>query len=161
MILQNPENPNRRLYLPAIETVARSLDVQLSVPDVRNDLDIETAITEAGRGLNAGLIVLPGPFTGAHRGSIIALAARHRLPAVYPFRFFVANGGLIAYGLDSVDIIRRAASYVDRIFKGEKPGDLPVQQPTKFELVINLETAKALGLTVPLTLQVAADEVIE
>jgi len=110
---------------------------------------------------NGGLIVLPGPITIAHRELITALAARHRLPAAYAFRFFVTGGGLLSYGIDSADQSRQAAGYVDRILKGEKPGDLPVQQPTKFELVINLKTAKALGIEVPPTLLARADEVIE
>ncbi len=110
---------------------------------------------------NAALIVLPGVFTFVHRGAIIALAARHRLPAVYPYRYHVTGGGLISYGVETVDLYRRAASYVDRILKGEKPADLPVQAPTKFELVINLKAAQALGLTVPPTLLGRADEVIE
>jgi putative ABC transport system substrate-binding protein len=105
--------------------------------------------------------VLASPITNLHRELIIALAARHRLPAVYSYRYFVADGGLMSYGADVVDLFRRAASYVDRILMGAKPGDLPVQQPTKFELVINLKTAKALGLEVPLFLQQRADEVIE
>jgi len=105
--------------------------------------------------------VLPDLFNATNRQSIIALAARHRLPAIYPFRYFVASGGLISYGTEVLDTYRQAASYVDRILKGERPSDLPIQQPTKYELVINLKTAKALGLTVPNTLLAAADEVIE
>jgi putative ABC transport system substrate-binding protein len=105
--------------------------------------------------------VLPDLFTATNRRSIIALAARHRLPAVYPFRYFVTSGGLMSYGTEVLDTYRQAASYIDRILKGERPSDLPVQQPTKFELVINLKAAKALGLTVANTLLVAADEVIE
>ena len=105
--------------------------------------------------------MLPDLFNATNRQSIIALAARHRLPAIYPFRYFVASGGLISYGTEVLDTYRQAASYVDRILKGERPSDLPIQQPTKYELVINLKTAKALGLTVPNTLLVAADEVIE
>jgi putative ABC transport system substrate-binding protein len=108
-----------------------------------------------------GVLVLPTVFTVSHRDAIIALAARYRLPAVYSFRFFAADGGLMSYGSDLADLHRRSAAYVDRILKGDRPGDLPVQQPTKFDLVINLKTAKALGLSVPLTLQVAADAVIE
>ena len=106
-------------------------------------------------------MVLPDISATNHRDLIIALAARHRLPAVYPFRYFAANGGLVSYGSDVADGYRRAASYVDRILKGDKPSDLPVQTPTKFELVINLKTAKALGLTVPISMQQLADEVIE
>jgi len=107
------------------------------------------------------LLVLPDNFINAHRKLIVALAERHRLPAIYPFRFFVSDGGLLSYGVNVVDMYRGAASYVDRILRGAQPGDLPVQQPTKFELVINLKTAKALGLDVPLHLQQLADELIE
>jgi putative ABC transport system substrate-binding protein len=114
----------------------------------------------AGRS-NGGLIVLPDIVTQVHRELVIALAARHHMPAIYPFRYFPASGGLMSYGIDPVDMFRRAASYIDRILKGEKPADLPVQAPTKYELVINLKTAKALGLDVPLHLQQLADEVIE
>ena len=110
---------------------------------------------------NGGLIILPGAVSTTHRDSIIASASRYRLPAVYPQRYFAASGGLLAYGQDQFDQYRRAASYVDRILKGEKPGDLPIQTPTKFDLVINLKTAKALGLDVPPALLARADEVIE
>jgi putative ABC transport system substrate-binding protein len=108
-----------------------------------------------------GMILLPDSFTTTNRKPIIEAVARHRLPAVFPFKFFAAEGGLLSYGVDNSELYRRAAIYVDRILKGEKPADLPVQQPTKFELVINLKTAKALGLTVPPTLLSTADEVIE
>jgi len=110
---------------------------------------------------NGGLIVLPDAFTGTHRKQIIEQAARHHVPAVYPYGFIAVEGGLMSYGIDVTDLYQRAASYVDRIFRGTKPSDLPVQQPTKFELIINLKTAKALGLTVPPTLLTRADEVIE
>ena len=120
-----------------------------------------TASLTFARGSNCGLIVTISPLALRHRELIIALAARHRLPAVYPWRVFVADGGLISYGPDDIDQYRRAAGYVDRILKGEKPADLPVQPPTKFELVINLKTAKALGLDMPPTLLARADEVIE
>jgi putative tryptophan/tyrosine transport system substrate-binding protein len=122
---------------------------QLPVQDAAG---IERAIASLGRDVNAGLIVLPDIFHFAHCGLIVALAAQHRLPAIYPFRLFVTAGGLISYGIDLADLYLRAASYLDRILKGSKPADLPIQQPTKFELVINLKTAKALGLTVPPTL---------
>jgi putative ABC transport system substrate-binding protein len=105
--------------------------------------------------------VLPAPSSGVHAGAMVAAAARHRLPAIYPFRSFAARGGLLSYGADTVDIIRHAAGYVDRILRGEMPGDLPVQFPTKYETVINLKTAKSLGLTVPSSLLATADEVIE
>ena len=122
---------------------------------------IERGLSAFARDPNGGLIVVPNPGTSIHRELIIAQAARHRLPAAYPYRYFVTAGGLISYGTDNLDLWRRAAGYIDRILKGEKPADLPVQQPTKFELVINLRTAKALGLDVPPTLLARADEVIE
>jgi len=145
----------------AMQGVAPSLGVELSPIGVRDVADIERALTAFARVSDGGLIVTASPLTGVHRDRIIALAAQHRLPAVYPFRFHVAADGLISYGPDLIDQYRRAASYVDRILKGEKPADLPVQAPTKYELVINLKTAKALGLTVPDTLLARADEVIE
>jgi len=135
--------------------------VEVSPIDARDTSELERAVTDFARSSNGGLIVPASTPAIVHRKLIIALAARHRLPAVYPYRFFVANGGLISYGADSVDSYRRAAGYVDRILKGEKPADLPVQSPTKYELVINLKTAKALGLDVPPTLLARADEVIE
>jgi putative ABC transport system substrate-binding protein len=128
---------------------------------VRDAIDIERAITAFGGQSNGGLIVQPDGITSAHRQLIIDLAAKHGLPAVYPFRFFATDGGLMAYGVNVVDQFRRAASYIDRILRGAKPADLPVQAPTKFELVINLKTAKALGLKIPESLLVRADEVIE
>ena len=128
---------------------------------VRDAGEIERAITAFARSSNGGLIVTGSPLTLVHRDLIITLAARHRLPAVYPFRYFATSGGLISYGPDTVDPFRRAAGYVDRILKGEKPADLPVQAPTKYELVVNLKTAKALGLEIPSSVLARADEVIE
>ena len=122
---------------------------------------MEKAVAGVAAKTNGSVIVLPDIFTTVHRDSIIALADRHRLPGVYPFRYFATQGGLVSYGVDAEDLFRRSASYVDRILKGEKPADLPVQAPTKYELVINLKTAKALGLEVPPTLLARADEVIE
>jgi putative ABC transport system substrate-binding protein len=145
----------------AIQTVAPLLGVELRPVDVRDATEIERAVTTFGRGSNGGLIVTGSASSTVHRGPIIRLAAHHRLPAVYPFRRFVADGGLISYGPDNIDQYRRAAGYVDRILKGEKPADLPVQAPTKYELVINLQTAKALGLEIPPMLLARADEVIE
>jgi putative tryptophan/tyrosine transport system substrate-binding protein len=144
-----------------IQAAAPSLGVDLRVADVRDAGEIERAITAFARGSNGGLIVTGSPAAIFHRGLIVALAARHRLPAVYPVRAFAVAGGLISYGADSVDQLRRAAGYIDRILKGEKPADLPVQAPTKYELVINLKTAKAFGLDVAPTLLARADEVIE
>jgi ABC-type uncharacterized transport system substrate-binding protein len=145
----------------AVQIVAPSLGVELSPVDVRDAHEIERAVTAFARGLNGGLIVTASASGVAHRELITTLAARHKLPAVFSARFYVASGGLISYAPDSIDPYRRAAGYVDRILKGEKPADLPVQAPTKYELVINLKTAKALGLEVPATLIARADEVIE
>ena len=145
----------------AIQSVAPSLGVELSPVNVRDAGEIERAITAFARASNGGLIVTASALAIVHRDLIITLAARHKLPAVYPYRYFVAGGGLISYGPDTIDQYRRAAGYVDRILKGEKPADLPVQAPTKYELVINLKTAKALGLDVPRSLLARADEVIE
>jgi putative tryptophan/tyrosine transport system substrate-binding protein len=145
----------------AIQSVAPSLGVELTPVNVRDPGEIERAVTTFARSVNGGLITTGSAATALHRDLIIALAARHRLPAVYIERFFVTAGGLISYGPDFVDQFRHAAGYVDRILKGEKPADLPVQAPTKYELVINLKTAKALGLTVPDSLLARADEVIE
>ncbi len=147
--------------LGAIQSVAPSLGVEVSPIDARDAGDIERAITAFARLPNGGLIVTASPIAFIHRGLIISQAARHKLPAVYPLRFFVAGGGLISYGPDSIDQYRQAARYVDRILKGEKPADLPVQAPTKFELVVNLKAAKAIGLTVPPSVLARADEVIE
>ena len=147
--------------LGAIQSVAPSFGVEVRPIDVRDAGEIERAITAFARSANGGLIVTGSPATSVHRKLIIALAARHQLPAVYSTRYFVTDGGLISYGPDFVDEFSRAAAYVDRILKGEKPADLPVQAPTKYELVINLKTAKALGLDVPHSLLARADEVIE
>jgi putative ABC transport system substrate-binding protein len=145
----------------AIQSAAPSLGVEVSPVNVRDAPEIERGIAAFARSGNGGLIVTGSPLSLVHRDLIIALAARHRLPTVYFLRPFVTSGGLISYGPDVVDQFRRAAGYVDRILKGEKPADLPVQTPTKYELVINLKTAKALGLDVPATVLARADEVIE
>jgi putative ABC transport system substrate-binding protein len=145
----------------AIQAVAPSVGVELSPVNMRDASEMERAIAAFARSGNGGLIVTSSALSVLHRELIIALAARHKLPAVYYRRYFVTSGGLISYGFDIVDMYRRAAAYVDRIFRGEKPADLPVQAPTKYELVINLKTAKALGLTVPHPLLASADEVIE
>jgi putative tryptophan/tyrosine transport system substrate-binding protein len=147
--------------LAAIQTAAPSFGVELSPVGVRDAGEIERVITRFAQGSNGGLIVTGSPLTAVHRDLIIALAAKHRLPAVYPYRYFATTGGLISYGADLTDQYRRAAGYVDRILKGDKAGDLPVQAPTKYELVINLKTAKTLGLDVPPQLLARADEVIE
>jgi putative ABC transport system substrate-binding protein len=144
-----------------IQSVAQSLGVEVSPVNVRDPSEIERAVATFARTPNAGLIVTGSALATVHRRLIINLAARHKLPAAYVSRYFVTDGGLISYGADLLDQYRQAAGYVDRILKGEKPADLPVQAPTKYELVINLKTAKALGLTVPDTLLARADEVIE
>jgi putative tryptophan/tyrosine transport system substrate-binding protein len=144
----------------AVRSVAQSLDIELTPVDVRNTDEIEPAMVAFARSGNGGVIVSPGG-TAARRKLIISLAARYKLPSVYPYRYYPVDGGLISYGPNTHDLVRRAAGYVDRILKGEKPADMPVQAPTKYELVINLTTAKALGLTVPLSLLARADEVIE
>src|SRR5215469_6513680 len=159
VILDLDQPPNVAIWYALEATAAPSFGVRVTAVDMHSE--IESVIGDFAHEPNGGLIVLPGPFINDHRESIIALAARHHLPAIYPFRFFVANGGLVSYGSDPTDLSRQAAVYVDRILKGAKPSDLPVQQPTKFELVINLKTAKALGLDVSPMLLDRADEVIE
>ena len=148
-------------YLGSFEAGARKLGAEPVVLRAHTNTQIEAALAELAAQAGAGLIVMPDVSMLAHRELITSLTARHRLPAVYPFRYYAALGGLISYGTDITDLYRRAAPYLDRILKGEKPADLPVQAPTKFELVINLKAAKALRLTVPKTLLVRADEVIE
>ena len=147
--------------LGAIQSVAPSFGVELRPVGVADANEIERGITAFARDPNGALIVTVGPGAIRHREMIIGLAARHKLPAVYPYRFFATDGGLIAYGPDTIEPYRRAAGYVDRILKGEKPADLPMQAPTKYDLVINLKTARALGLDVPPQLLARADEVIE
>src|SRR5262249_44667167 len=144
-----------------IQAAAPSLGFELRVVDMRDTGEIERAIAAFAQGSDSGLIVTGSPAAIIHRDLVITLAARHRLPAVYPGRYYAVAGGLISYGADSVDQLPRAAGYVDRILKGEKPADLPVQAPTKYELAINLKTAKTLGLDVPTSLITRADEVIE
>jgi putative tryptophan/tyrosine transport system substrate-binding protein len=160
-IIFDPDNPSQIAYLEAIEAAAPSFGVQLTRADVRNAAEIERAINAFAQQPNGALLVAPNAVTILHRDLIIALAARHRLPVVYPYRFFATNGGFISYGVDLPDLYREAASYVDRILKGAKPGDLPVQLASKLELVVNLKTAKALGLTIPEPFLQHADEVIE
>jgi putative tryptophan/tyrosine transport system substrate-binding protein len=160
-ILRDPTIASGIGQFGAIQSAAPSLGMEAIPVDVRDAGEIERGIAALARSSNGGVVVTGSPEASRHRHLIVALAARHRLPAVYPYRSFVIDGGLIAYGPDMVDQYRRAAGYVDRILKGEKPADLPVQAPTKYELVINLKTAKALGLEVPPTLLARADEVIE
>jgi len=161
VVFRDPALASGGGQLGAIQSVAPSLGVELSPVNVRDPAEIERAISAFAREPNGGLIVTGSALATTHRDLIIALAARHRLPAVYPQRHYVIGGGLICYGPDTVDPFRRAAGYIDRILKGEKPEDLPVQAPTKYDLVINLKTAKALGLELPPMLLARADEVIE
>jgi putative ABC transport system substrate-binding protein len=161
MIYNPPTSPFAGCYLRPFEAAGPAYGVQTSAAAVHNDVDIENAFDALAREPGGGVVVLSDTFTGIHREQIVSLAARYRLPAVYPFRRFADIGGLLSYGIDSDDMFRRAASYVDRILKGAKPADLPVQAPTKYELVVSLKTAKALGLDVPPTLLARADEVIE
>jgi len=160
-VLRDSAIPTGIGQFAVIQSVSRSVGVEVSPLNLRDAGEIEPALTAFARPGNGGLIVTASPSSVVHRELTVALAARHKLPAVYWERFFVAAGGLISYGPDQIDQFRGAAGYVDRILKGEKPADLPVQAPTKYELVINLKTAKALGLEVPPTLLARADEVIE
>jgi putative tryptophan/tyrosine transport system substrate-binding protein len=160
-IMFNPDTARVSVYVPSFERAARSLKVVPIVAPVHDDLEIETAIIALGRESGGGLVVMSDIFTAAHGVPIISAPARNMVPAVYWASEFARFGGLLSYGADLVDMWRRAAPYVDRILRGAKPGDLPVQFPTKFEMAVNLKTAKALGLTVPPNLLAVADEVIE
>jgi putative ABC transport system substrate-binding protein len=160
-IMFNPDTAAASAYMPSLETAARSLGMAAIMAPVRSDAEIENAILAFGREPGGGLVVMQDIFTTVHGASIVSAAARNRVPDVYSVSYFARTGGLLSYGIDQVDLLRRAASYVDRILRGEKPGDLPVQLPTKFEMVLNLKTAKALGLVVPPSILVRADEVIE
>jgi len=161
LILSNPKTVPYDYFLHGAEAAAPSLGLQIVPGRVENTADIERTIESLAQVPDGGMILPPDTTTVVNRDLIIALAARHRLPAIYSLRFFVTGGGLMSYGTDFVNLFRQAASYVDRILRGAKPGDLPVQQPTKFETAINLKTARALDLTVPPGLLIAADEVIE
>jgi putative ABC transport system substrate-binding protein len=158
-------NPDTTPFYPAflreLGAAPETLAVELSASPVHDEAEVEAAITSFARGPGSGLIAAPDAFINNNRRVVMALTERHRLPAIYGLRQFVTEGALISYGPDTADIVRRSAAYVDRILKGENPGDLPVQAPTKYELVINLKTARALGLDVPPTLLARADEVIE
>jgi putative tryptophan/tyrosine transport system substrate-binding protein len=160
-VLRDTSNPSQTAQYGAIQAVAPSLKVEVTPVNMRDASEIERAVASIARAPDGGLIVTAGAAAVRHRDLIVTLAARHKLPAVYWERFFAAAGGLISYGADVADQYRRAANYVDRILRGEKPAALPVQAPTKYELVINLKTAKALGLEIPPTLLARADEVIE
>jgi putative tryptophan/tyrosine transport system substrate-binding protein len=161
VVLYYPENPNWQEHLRTIEAAAPAIGMTISAAPVTNASEIARRIEASAQKPNAGLIVVPSGLTTINREMIAGLAARHRLPAVYAHTYFATSGGLVSYGSNNNDLFRRAAEYVDRILRGTKPADLPVQAPTKFELAINLKAAKALGLTVPNSLLVSADEVIE
>jgi len=160
-LVGDPKSPVYNYFIRAAQTAGRSLAIELVPAPVENAADIDRTIESFAGVPNGGLILPPDITTITHRGLVISLAAKYRLPAVYPFRLFVAEGGLISYGTDQIDMFGQTASYVDRILRGAKPADLPVQTPTKYETALNLKTAKALGLTVSPGLIVAADEVIE
>jgi putative ABC transport system substrate-binding protein len=160
-IMFNPDTASVSTYMPSFETAGRSLNVAPIIAPVHSELEIETAIVALGHEPRGGLVVMPDAFTSVHRAPIILAAARNNVPTVYSLSYFARDGGLLSYGPDNVDNFRRAASYVDRILHGAKPGDLPVQFPAKFEMAVNLTTAKALGLTVPQSILLRADEVIE
>jgi putative ABC transport system substrate-binding protein len=161
LVIFDPKNPITSRRIRAIETAAQSLSIQLTRAAIRDVSDIERSIKTFATESKGSLVALASPFMDDHRAIISASAMQHRLPAIYAWRFYVTSGGLMSYGTDIIDQFRRAASYVDRILRGAKPSDLPVQLPTKYELVINLRTATALGLTVPDTVLARADEVIE
>jgi putative ABC transport system substrate-binding protein len=160
-IMFNPDTSPASAYMPSVETAARSLNVVPIITTVHSDVEIEAAIVALGREPGGGLVVMPDNFAQVYRASIILTAARNNVPAVYANATFARDGGLLSYGPDWADTWHRAASYVDRILRGAKPGDLPVQFPTKFEIAVNLKTAKSLGLTVPQSILLRADEVIE
>jgi putative tryptophan/tyrosine transport system substrate-binding protein len=160
LVFRDPTSAAGIGQFAAVRSVAQSLGVELTPVNVRDTDEIERAVAAFARSGNGGVIVTAGG-TAAHRKLIISLAARYKLPSVYPYRYYAVDGGLITYGPNSHDQVRRAAGYVDRILKGEKPADMPVQAPTKYELIVNLKTAKTLGLTIPQSLLATADEVIE
>jgi putative ABC transport system substrate-binding protein len=160
-IMFNPDTAPVTSFMPSLETAARSLKVTPITAPVHSDTEIDTAITALGREPGGGLVVMPDGFTQGHRAAIILAAARANVPTVYWSSDFARDGGLLSYGVDLVDIFRRAASYVDRILRGAKPADLPVQFPTRFEMVVNRKTATALGLAIPPSILLRATEVIE
>jgi len=161
-LLYNPDiAPFASYYFGPFEAAASAFSLQPTEAAARDDTDIEGAIAALGRDSGSGLVVMPDIFTAVHRGTIIGQTAHYRVPAVYPFRYWVADGGLMAYGIDVPNLFRQAASYVDRILRGSTPKDLPVQNPERFEFVINLQTARALGIEVPPMLLALADEAID
>ena len=161
-IMFNPDTyPNVSVYMPSFEAAGRSLKVEPIIAPVHSDEEIEATITALGREPGGGLVVMPGGNIAGRSATIILATARSNVPAVYWTSEDARDGGLLSYGVEGVDLFRRAATYVDRILRGAKPGDLPVQFPTKFEMVVNLKTAKTLGLAVPLSIRLRTDEVIE
>ncbi len=161
MVFNPATTPYAEIYLKPFKAAGASFAVEAIAAPVRNSSELESVVSAQARGLNSGLIVMPDGFMNVHRAEIVSLAARYHLPVVYPWRFFAEVGGLLSYGSEQRDLFRLAATYVDCVLRGANPSELPVQAPIKFELVINLKTAKALGLDVPLELQGRADEVIE
>jgi putative tryptophan/tyrosine transport system substrate-binding protein len=162
-IIYNPDSAPAAgtFFLTPFTDAARQFNVQPITAQVRNPAEIESAIAKLGGEPKSGLMVMPDNFTSVHRKLIISLAAQFRIPTIYPYRYFAEEGGLLSYGVDTSDLFRRAAEYASRILRGAKPADLPVRAPTKFELVINLRTAKALGIVIPKMLLAGADQVIE
>jgi putative ABC transport system substrate-binding protein len=160
-LIANPGTTPYAVFLRSVKTAVQRLGIELISALVHDTTELEAAISAQGREPGGAIVVLPDVFTSIHQELIVQLAARHRLPAIYSYRFFATVGGLIAYGVDPEEPFGRVSEYIDRILKGERPGDLPVQGPTRFQLVINLKTAKVLGLSVPMALQASADEVIE
>ncbi len=161
LVLLDPNIAANTAYLRAAQAAAPASGVTVTAAPVHNASEFDDLIATFAKDAGGGLVVLPSPMTGVNRGRVIELAARYRLPAIYAFRFFAASGGLMSYGVDTADLYKRAGAYVSRILKGEKPVDLPVQAPTKYELIINMKTAQALGLTVPPSLRAIADELIQ
>jgi ABC-type uncharacterized transport system substrate-binding protein len=162
LLVDSDTQPDRgAIFLKPFESAARSLGITSVNGEVHDLSGIETLLASLAAQPGGGVVIIPDAFFASHSAQIVALSERFRLPAVYPYRYYVAQGGLLSYGVNNVDLFRQAAPYIDRILRGAKPSDLPVQQPTRFQLVINMKTAKALGLTVPQTLQASADEVIE
>jgi putative ABC transport system substrate-binding protein len=160
-IMFNPDTASAPVYVPSFETAARSLKLAPIIAPVHSDVEIETTIAALGREPGGGLVAMPDGFLNVHHAPLISAAARNNVPAVYWASVFARDGGLLSYGPDLVDLFRRAATYVDRVLRGEKPAELPVQFPTKFEMMVNLNTAKALGLAVPPSILLRADEQIE
>jgi putative ABC transport system substrate-binding protein len=160
-IMLNPDTVTASIHMPSLETAAGSLKVEAIISPVHTDVEIERAIVALGREPGGGLVVMPDAWMVAHRLPIISAAAQNNIPAIYSFSAYPRDGGLLSYGVDPVDLYRRAASYVDRILRGAKPAELPVQLPTKYEMAVNLKTAKALGLIIPERLLATADQVIE